>query len=101
MRKLTIFNFFWIILLLLIFSFSVQSVQVAERNQQGYQQQTAKPHKGVSQRRAIAIAQQYINGRVLDIKQQGDVYRVKILSEKGSIHIVQVNVLDGRIITGH
>ncbi|MCB1935285.1 MAG: PepSY domain-containing protein [Nitrosomonas sp.] len=101
MRKLTIFNFFWIILLLLIFSFSVQSVQVAERNLQGYQQQTAKPYKGISQRRAIAIAQQHINGRVLDIKQQDNVYRVKILSEKGSIHIVQVNVLDGRIITGH
>jgi len=101
MRKLTISYFFLIAILLLIFPFPVQSVQATELDQQDYQQQTVKPHKTITQRRAIAIAQDHINGRVLDIKQQGGVYRVKILSEKGSIHIVQINALDGKIIASH
>lgn len=51
----------------------------------------------ISQRRAIFIAQQRIKGRVLDIKRSEDVYRVKILSDQGSIHIVRVCVTDGTI----
>jgi len=101
MRKLTVFNFFTFFLtvvLLIIHSFPMHAIGA---NQQGYLQQAVKPHNGVSQRRAIAIAQEHIKGRVLDIKQQDGVYRVKILSDKGSIHIVQINVRDGKIITDH
>lgn len=97
MRKLTVFNFF-LATLLVNFSYPVP---VMGGNQQSHQQQASKPHNGITQRRAIAIAQDHINGRVLDIKQQDGVYRVKILSEKGSVHIVQINVLDGKIIKNH
>jgi len=56
---------------------------------------------GISQRSAISIAQRQIKGRVLDIKRNNNVYRVKILSDQGSIHIVQVNAIDGTIESRH
>ncbi|GJL75860.1 MAG TPA: peptidase [Nitrosomonas sp.] len=53
----------------------------------------------ISQRKAISIAQQHINGRVLDIRRSGDIYRIKILSDQGSIHVVKVSAEDGKIKT--
>ncbi len=55
----------------------------------------------ISQREAISIAQRRINGRVLDVRRDNGIYRVKILSDQGAIHVVRVSVVDGKIKTGH
>lgn len=68
-----------------------------------WQGQTANVYKtgnqqaNISQQQAIAIAQQHIEGRVLDIRRSNGIYRIKILSDQGSIHVVQVSAIDGKI----
>lgn len=99
MNILTIFlNSFLIALLLMVLP--VHALAIGEGTG-AHHYQVANQRGAISQRKAIAIAQSHIHGRVLDIRQHNGVYRVKILSEKGSIHIVQVNASDGEIITGH
>ncbi|MCC6922835.1 MAG: PepSY domain-containing protein [Nitrosomonas sp.] len=98
MNILTIF--FISLLIALLVTPSVHALP-AEEGQNVHSFQAANQRGGISQRKAIAIAQNYIQGRVLDIRQHNGIYRVKILSEKGSVHIVQVNANDGEIITGH
>jgi len=93
-----ILNFFLIVLLVMI---SPVHALVFGKGQSAHHYQAANQHSGISQRKAIAIAQNYIQGRVLDIRRHNDIYRVKILSEKGSVHIVQVNANNGEIITDH
>jgi len=56
---------------------------------------------GISEQRAIAIAQQHFKGRVLAINQTDHLYRVKILSEQGSVHMVLINALDGSVVSMH
>lgn len=70
-------------------------------NQLHGQQQSVSQQSEISQRKAIAIAQKHIKGRVLDIKPENGVYRVKILSDRGMIHVVRVNAANGKIISGH
>jgi uncharacterized membrane protein YkoI len=47
------------------------------------------------------IAQQHFKGRVLAITHPDNVYRIKILSEQGTIHIVLINATDGTVISAH
>ncbi|MBV6447882.1 PepSY domain-containing protein [Nitrosomonas sp.] len=56
---------------------------------------------GISEQRAIAIAQQHFKGRVLAINQTDHLYRVKILSEQGTVHMVLINALDGSVVSMH
>ncbi|SFK14699.1 Uncharacterized membrane protein YkoI [Nitrosomonas aestuarii] len=62
---------------------------------------TGSQQAEISQRKAITIAQQHIKGRVLDIRRSDDIYRIKILSDQGSIHVVMVSAKDGTIKTGY
>ena len=62
---------------------------------------TGSQQANISQQQAISIAQRHIKGRVLDIRRNDGVYRVKILSDQGSIHVVQVSAVDGKIKIGH
>lgn len=62
---------------------------------------TGNPQTEISEQKAVAIAQRHIQGRVLDIKRSEDIYRVKILSQQGSVHIVKISVMDGKIQTRH
>lgn len=93
-----ILNFFLIALLIMI---SPAHAPAFGQGQSQHYYQTANQHGEISQRKAIAIAQNHIQGRVLDIRRHNDIYRVKILSEKGSVHVVQVNANNGEIITDH
>ncbi|MCB1948521.1 PepSY domain-containing protein [Nitrosomonas sp.] len=91
-------NFFLIALFLTFFlTYSMASERREETNRQSLEKQPV----GISQRQAISIAQKHIEGRVLDIRRSGNVYRVKILSDQGSIHIVPVSVTDGKIKSDH
>ncbi|MBS0422855.1 MAG: PepSY domain-containing protein [Proteobacteria bacterium] len=56
---------------------------------------------GISEQRAIAIAQQHFKGRVLAINQTDHLYRIKILSEQGTIHMVLINTMDGAVVSAH
>lgn len=56
---------------------------------------------GISEQRAIAIAQQHFKGRVLAINQTDHLYRVKILSDQGSVHMVLINARDGSVVSMH
>ena len=51
----------------------------------------------ISEQAAVTIAKQHINGRVLAVNRTDTAYRIKILSDKGTIHIVSVNSTDGSI----
>ncbi|MDE2389514.1 MAG: PepSY domain-containing protein [Betaproteobacteria bacterium] len=55
----------------------------------------------ISEQRAIAIAQQHFKGRVLSINQTDHLYRVKILSDQGSVHMVLINARNGSVVSMH
>ena len=55
----------------------------------------------ITEQKAIMIAQQHFKGRVLAITHPDNVYRIKILSEQGTIHIVLINATDGTVISAH
>ncbi len=63
--------------------------------------QTSNQQNSISQQKAVDIAQQHINGRVLAINHIDDAYRIKILSSDGSVHIVLISALDGSVISAH
>lgn len=77
------------------------SVLADGKNQPSAVYRTGNPQTEISEQQAITIAQRHIQGRVLDIKRSEDIYRVKILSYQGSVHIVKVSVIDGKIHTSH
>jgi len=56
---------------------------------------------GITEQKAILIAQQHFKGRVLAINQVGHTYRVKILSDQGAIQTVLINAQDGSVIVAH
>jgi len=57
------------------------------------------PHRLAQQRisieQAIAIAQRETGGRVLDARDQGQQYRIKILTRSGEVRIVYVDATTG------
>lgn len=53
----------------------------------------------ISEQTAVTIAKKHINGRVLAVNRTEGTYRIKILSEKGTVHIVSVNSADGSVST--
>lgn len=59
------------------------------------------PTAGITEQKAISIAQQQIKGRVLAINQMDRTYRVKILSDQGTIHTILIDLQDGTVISMH
>ncbi len=62
---------------------------------------TSNSSTGITEQKAIAIAQQHFKGRVLAINQSDNAYRIKILSNQGTIHVILINATDGTIISTH
>ncbi|HNO74370.1 PepSY domain-containing protein [Nitrosomonas mobilis] len=56
---------------------------------------------GISEQRAIAIAQQHFRGRVLAINRTDNLYRIKILSDQGIVHTVLINAQNGAVVSTH
>lgn len=56
---------------------------------------------GISQQKAVTIAQQHIKGRVLAANRIDNMYRIKILSHQGSVHILMIHAINGSIISSH
>ncbi|WP_292917174.1 PepSY domain-containing protein [Nitrosomonas sp.] len=59
------------------------------------------PAAGITEQKAITIAQQQFKGRVLAVNQIDHTYRVKILSSQGTVHTVLIDVHDGSVISAH
>lgn len=51
----------------------------------------------VSLEQAIAIVQRETGGRVLDARDQGERYRVKILTRRGEVRVVYVDAATGEM----
>ena len=56
---------------------------------------------GITEQRAIAIAQQHFKGRILAVNHSDDTYRIKILSKQGIVHVILINATNGTIISTH
>ncbi len=52
--------------------------------------------KASSKQQAINIATQQHPGRVLGVKRQADVYKVKILSDNGKVRVIQVDAKNNK-----
>lgn len=55
---------------------------------------------GISQQQAVGIAQSVHPGRVLSVKQKGNVYRVKSLSANGEVRIIVIDASSGNVLSG-
>lgn len=72
-----------------------------QNNALNYHRTNNNSSTGITEQKAIVIAQQHFKGRVLAINHSDDVYRIKILSNQGTIHIILINAADGTIISTH
>jgi len=74
-----------------------------QNNTSNYYRASNNPPAGIiiTEQKAIMIAQQRFNGRVLAINHSDNTYRVKILSNQGTVHIIQINATDGTVISAH
>lgn len=63
--------------------------------------QPSNQHTEISQQQAVTIAQHHIPGRLLSVQRAPESYRVKILSSKGTVHIVTIDANSGAVIATH
>jgi uncharacterized membrane protein YkoI len=84
----------------LMASFSSQAIANLELSP-SYYYQISNQQDEISEQAAAAIAQQKINGRVLAIRRVDNFYRIKILSNHSTVHIVVVNAINGKIMSSH
>lgn len=59
------------------------------------------PSSIVTEQKALVAAQLHVKGRVLAINHTDDIYRIKILSQQGTIHVILVNAQDGSVVYPH
>ena len=55
--------------------------------------------ESVSKQQAVNIAQQHYPGRVLAVKLEDNVYRVKTLNDNGEVRIISVDAESGKVIS--
>jgi uncharacterized membrane protein YkoI len=97
---MTMFHRYFLLVVILIACFIPQTVTGRDGDSL-YYYQTSSQLDSISQQAAVTIAQQHINGRVLAINLAKNAYRVKILSNQGTVHVVVVNAFDGTILSSH
>ena len=66
-----------------------------------YRTAGSSPLTDITKQKAIAIAQQHFKGRVLAINHDDNIYRIKILSNQGTVHTILINARDGSVISTH
>lgn len=72
-----------------------------EHNASNYYHASSNSPAGITEQKAIIIAQQHFKGRVLAINHSDDTYRIKILSNRGTVHTILINATDGKVISTH
>jgi uncharacterized membrane protein YkoI len=68
----------------------------AEASPQGFAPRSMAERR-ISLEQAIAIVQRETGGRVLDARDQGERYRVKILTRRGEVQVVYVDAATGEM----
>lgn len=66
-----------------------------------YYRTGSNPLTGITEQKAIGIAQQHFKGRVLAINHADNIYRIKILNNQGTVHTILINATDGSVISIH
>lgn len=66
-----------------------------------YYRTSNTPLTGITEQKAITIAQQRFKGRVLAINHDDNTYRIKILNNQGTVHTILINASDGSVISTH
>ena len=90
-----------LVMMMMIMTGSILQATADTQNPMDKQSIDTDLAKGITEQKAITIAQQQVNGRVLAINQTNQTYRVKILSSQGRIHIVLIDVQNGSVISTH
>jgi len=54
--------------------------------------------QAISKQQAMSIAQQQHPGRVLSVKHNGNIYRVKILNSSGEVRSISIDVNSGKVV---
>lgn len=90
-----------IIIAMVMTSPITQALADWQNNVLNYHRTNSNSLTGITEKKAITIAQQHFKGRVLAISHSDDVYRIKILSNQGTVHIILINAADGTIISTH
>lgn len=89
--------------ILMIVSLITGSITQAMANGQdtaaNYYRTGSNSQTGITEQKAITIAQQHFKGRVLAINHSDNTYRIKILSDQGTVHIILINAADGAVIS--
>lgn len=71
----------------------------ARHHASGERNRASNSADSISEQQAIAIAQQHFRGRVLAINRSGNLYRIKILSDQGTVHSVLINAQNGALVS--
>ncbi|MEK6686656.1 MAG: PepSY domain-containing protein [Pseudomonadota bacterium] len=89
--------------ILMIVSLITGSITQAMANGQdtaaNYYRTGSNSQTGITEQKAITIAQQHFKGRVLAINHSDNTYRIKILGDQGTVHIILINAADGAVIS--
>lgn len=91
---------FILFITVILASFTTQAIANSTYNPSNYYQ-TSNQQDGISEQAAAAIAQQQVNGRILAIRRVKNVYRIKILSNHSTVHIVLINAINGKVMSSH
>jgi uncharacterized membrane protein YkoI len=95
-----IFHRFFLFLAIILIAFASRAIADSNRSP-SINYQTNDQQGGISEQAAVAVAQKQINGRVLAIRRENNVYRIKILSNQSTVHTVAVNAINGKIMSSH
>lgn len=87
------------LLIAVFITFFMSAATFAQRN--SLYNQPSNQHTEISQQQAVTIAQHHIPGRLLSVQRASESYRVKILSSKGTVHIVTIDANSGAVIATH
>lgn len=95
----------WLGILMIAMMLAGSSAQVLAGSQSSgatnYHRTSSAPSADITEPKAITIAQQHFKGRVLAINHSDNAYRIKILSNQGTVHIIRINAADGTVISMH
>ena len=85
----------------MMLSGSITQAQADSQNSgaTSYHRISSSPSVDITEQKAITIARQHFKGRVLAINHSDNAYRIKILSNQGTVHIVLINSTNGTVIS--
>ncbi len=85
----------------LVICFTPPAATAGQKNTLSHSFLASNQTNNISEQAAVTIAKQRINGRVLAVSRTNNTYRIKILSDKGTVHIISVNSNDGSVSPAH